>query len=76
MDVLNTWSGGHFIMWTFAGRFLLTNWYTFFVLSVCWEVVELGLPFEFANETLENKLSDLVINTMGFRLGLRMRNDP
>ena len=74
MDVLNAWSGCHFILWTVAGRFVLTNWYTFFAMSVCWEMVELVLPFEFANETLDNKLSDLVVNTLGFRLGLQMRN--
>ena len=75
MNILNLWSVGHFVQWTFVGRFLLTNWYVFFALSIGWEILELYLPFEFVNETWDNKISDLVVNTIGFYLGLRLRDE-
>ncbi len=75
MNLLNLWSLGHFIQWTIIGRFLLTNWYVFFALSIGWELLEQVLPYEFTNENWENKISDLVVNTIGFYLGVRLRND-
>ncbi len=74
MDVLNLWSLGHFIQWAFVGRFLLRNWYIFFALSIGWEILELYLPFEFTTESLDNKISDLVVNTVGFVFGHKLRN--
>ena len=73
MTLLNLWSLGHFVQWAGVGRFLLTNWYVFFALSVGWELLELYLPFEFAKETWENKISDIVVNSVGFWLGNRVR---
>ena len=74
MSILNLWSLGHFIQWSFLGRFIFSNWYIFFILSVGWELIELKLPYEFAVETLENKVSDIVVNTLGFYLGLKLKN--
>ena len=76
MVLLNLWSLGHFVQWAFLGRYLLRNWYVFLALSIGWELLELYLPFEFAKETWDNKLSDVVVNTVGFVLGLRLRFDP
>ena len=76
MVLLNLWSLGHFVQWAFLGRYLLRNWYVFLSLSIGWENLELYLPFEFAKETWDNKLSDVVVNTVGFVLGLRLRSDP
>ena len=76
MVLLNLWSLGHFVQWAFLGRYLLRNWYVFLALSIGWELLELYLPFEFAKETWDNKLSDVVVNTAGFVLGLRLRSDP
>ena len=73
MTLLNLWSLGHFVQWAGVGRFLLSNWYVFFALSVGWELLELYLPFEFAKETWENKISDIVVNSVGFWLGNRVR---
>jgi|TARA_B100001079_G_C16167955_1_gene407267 hypothetical protein len=73
MTLLNLWSLGHFVQWAGVGRFLLSNWYVFFALSVGWELLELYLPFEFAKETWENKISDIVVNIVGFWLGNRVR---
>ena len=44
--------------------------------SVGWEVLELYLPFEFVEETWDNKIADLVVNTVGFALGMGLRYDP
>ena len=60
MALLNIWSLGHFIQWTFVGRFLFSNWYLFLVLSIGWELLELVLPYEFAIEAWENKISDII----------------
>jgi len=73
MTLLNLWSLGHFVQWAGVGRFLFSNWYVFFALSVGWELLELYLPFEFAKETWENKISDIVVNIVGFWLGNRVR---
>ena len=75
MSVLNLWSLGHFMQWSFLGRFVFSNWYIFFILSVGWELIELILPYEFAVETLENKISDIVVNTFGFYLGVKLKNN-
>lgn len=75
MSILNMWSLGHFIQWSFLGRFVFSNWYIFFILSVGWELIELILPYEFAVETLENKVSDIVVNTFGFYLGVKLKNN-
>ena len=48
MTLLNIWSVGHFVQWTIIGRYFLENRYLFWILSIGWEVIELGLPFEFA----------------------------
>ena len=73
MMLLNLWSLGHFVQWAGVGRFLLSNWYVFFALSIGWELLELYLPFEFAKETWENKISDIIVNILGFWLGKRVR---
>ena len=60
-------------MWSFIGRFITTNWIAFLVVSVGWEVLELYLPYEFAIESNINKISDLIVNTIGFWIGIRLR---
>ena len=73
MVLLNIWSVGHFLQWAIVGRFLLDNWYIFLILSVGWECLELVLPYEFAQETWDNKISDVVVNCLGFYLGVSIR---
>ena len=75
MVLLNIWSVGHFLQWAAIGRFLLSNWYVFFLLSVGWELLELALPYEFAKETWDNKISDIMVNCLGFYLGASFRED-
>ena len=76
MVLLNIWTLGHFVQWAFIGRYLLRNWWIFIFLSVGWEVLELYLPYEFVKETWDNKISDLVVNTIGFAIGKWIRYDP
>ena len=76
MAVFNLWSLGHFVQWSLVGRFMLTNWYVFLFLSIGWEFVELVLPYEFAKETIDNKISDVIVNVAGFWIGNRIRIDP
>ena len=76
MVLLNPWSLGHFVQWSLVGRFILTNWYVFLILSIGWEFLELALPYEFAKETIDNKISDVIVNIVGFWIGNRIRIDP
>ena len=75
MALLNIWSLGHFVQWAFIGRYITRNWWLFLLLSIGWEILELYLPYEFAQETLDNKVSDVIVNVIGFGLGLRIRCD-
>ena len=75
MALLNIWSLGHFVQWSFIGRYITRNWWLFLLLSIGWEILELYLPYEFAQETLDNKISDVIVNVIGFGLGLRIRYD-
>ena len=76
MVLLNLWSLGHFVQWSLVGRFILTNWPVFLFLSIGWEFLELVLPYEFAKETIDNKISDVIVNVAGFWIGNRIRIDP
>ncbi len=74
MSILNLWSIGHFLQWSFLGRFIFSNWYLFFFLSIGWELLELFLPYDFAIESWENKISDIIVNILGFYFGSYLRN--
>ena len=69
MALLNLWSLGHFVQWTFVGRFIPMGWGLFFALSIGWEILEWFLPYEFTTEVINNKISDVVVNCAGFYLG-------
>ena len=69
MTLLNLWSLGHFVQWTLVGRFIPMGWGLFFALSIGWEILEWFLPYEFTNEEISNKISDIVVNCAGFYLG-------
>ncbi|MCF7822990.1 MAG: hypothetical protein K9N35_02365 [Candidatus Marinimicrobia bacterium] len=74
MAIVNTYSIVHFLIWFMVGRYTKITWLVFMILSLGWELLELMLPFEFAVESLGNKLGDIIVNMIGFRLGLRIRN--
>ena len=67
------WAVGHFLLWLIIGRFVFKNWFLFFFISIGWEVFEYLLPYEIAKETLTNRLSDVLINFVGFYIGIQIR---
>ena len=71
--MFNYYTISHFLIWLLFGRFTSIGWITFLLLSIGWEVFELALPFGFAVETLENKVGDVVVNTLAFLVGLKWR---
>lgn len=76
MHVLNYYSIAHFFLWLLVARWIGIHWLTFLVLSVGWELLELVLPFEFAVESIGNKSADILVNIIGFSLGLWSRKMP
>ena len=76
MDIIyneNLWTIGHFIMWMFIGRYLLKSWLAVIILSVAWEAIEYYIPYEIAKEPWLNKFTDLIANSLGFFVGLKIR---
>ena len=76
MDLLyneNLWTVGHFFMWMIVGRFLFKSWIILIILSVAWEAIEYDLPYEIAKEPWFNKFTDLIANSLGFYVGLKIR---
>ena len=71
--MFNYYTISHFLIWLLFGRFTSIGWIAFLLLSIGWEVFELALPFGFADETLENKVGDVVVNTLAFLVGLKWR---
>ena len=71
MEAVNYYSVIHFFIWFFAAKSSKINWTVFFGLSFGWELVELLLPFNFAVETVINKMFDIIINIIGYSLGLK-----
>jgi glycopeptide antibiotics resistance protein len=77
MAIFNLYSVSHLFIWLAAGRYTSINWVAFLMLSIGWEFLELVLPFEFAAETVDNKIGDVIVNILGFSIGRRLRpSDP
>ena len=73
MAFVNYYSISHLFIWLLLGRFTRIGWATFLILSLGWELLELVLPFEFAVETIDNKVGDVIVNTLAFSVGLKWR---
>jgi len=71
--MFNFYSISHFLIWFLARRFSRMGWLLFLTLSITWELIELILPFEFAIETILNKFGDVIVNMIGFGLGIRYK---
>ena len=76
MALVNYYSISHLFIWLLLGRFTRIGWATFLILSLGWELLELVLPFEFAVETIDNKVGDVIVNTLAFSTGLKWRHSP
>ena len=42
----------------------------FLLFSFGWEMLELVLPYNFAIETVPNKIADILVNFIGYGVGL------
>jgi len=71
--MFNYYTISHFLIWLLFGRFTSISFITFLALSIAWEISELVLPFEFAVETVGNKIGDMAANTVAFLVGLKWR---
>ncbi len=70
MNAFNHYSAFHFIFWFLAARYSKIGWLLFLILSMGWELLELVLPFNFAAETIQNKIADIIVNILGYGSGL------
>jgi len=70
MIAINQYSIIHFVLWFLIAHYTKIGWLLFLTLSTGWELLELVLPFDFAIETIQNKIGDIIINILGYRLGL------
>ena len=71
--MFNYYTISHLLIWLLFGRFTSIGYVTFVVLAIGWEILEVVLPFEFAVETLDNKVGDMVANTVAFLVGFKWR---
>lgn len=74
MAVLSMWSLGHLFFWFGTACFVFQNIGLFLFLSVAWEVFELAVPNTFTTEPWNNKAMDILINSVGFGIGLWVRS--
>ena len=70
MTIINHYSIIHFIIYYLVGRYTGIRWLLFIVFSFGWELLELVLPYDFAIETISNKVADIIVNFIGYGVGL------
>ena len=78
MTIINHYSIIHFVIYYLVGRYTGIRWLLFLLFSFGWEMLELVLPYDFAIETIPNKVTDILVNFIGYGLGLyskRQKND-
>ena len=70
MNTVNHYSAFHFVFWFLTAKYSKISWQLFLIFSISWELLELILPFNFAIETIQNKIVDIIVNIIGYRSGL------
>ena len=70
MTIINHYSIIHFIIYYLVGRYTGIRWLLFLLLSFGWEMLELVLQYDFAIETIPNKIADILVNFIGYGVGL------
>ena len=60
-------------MWFLIARYTKIGWLLFLTVSIGWELVELLLPFDFAIETILNKIGDIFLNIFGYECGKKTK---
>ena len=73
MTIINHYSIIHFIIYYLVGRYTGIKWSLFLAFSFGWELLELVLPYDFAIETMPNKVADILVNFIGYGLGLYIK---
>ena len=68
-DPVNTYSLSHLIIWFGMAQFSEIESRHMLALSIGWEVLELQLPYKFAQESYLNKFCDILFNSLGFYMG-------
>ena len=68
-DPVNTYSAGHIAFWYGMSQFSEIEVQHMLLFSLGWELVELYLPFKFAQESYLNKFCDILFNSLGFYIG-------
>ena len=69
MTIINHYSIIHFIIYYFVGRYTGIGWLLFLLFSFGWETLELVLQYDFAIETIPNKIADILVNFIGYGVG-------
>ena len=67
-DPVNLYSIIHFIEYGILAFFPKVTTIHVLVVSISWELVELIIPYNWANESFLNKFADVVFNLSGFHL--------
>ena len=70
MTTINHYSIIHFVIYYLVGRYTGIRWLSFLLFSFGWEMLELVLPYNFAIETIPNKFADILVNFIGYGVGL------
>ena len=71
-DPVNTYSLSHLIFWYGMSQFSELESRHMFIASIGWELLEIQLPFKFAQESYLNKFCDVLFNSLGFYIGKRI----
>ncbi len=66
---VNHYSIAHLLLWASLSQIPEINSNKMISLSLGWEILELYLPFEFAQESYLNKTCDLFFNALGYHIG-------
>tara|TARA_B100002019_G_scaffold73147_1_gene63152 strand:- start:143 stop:382 length:240 start_codon:yes stop_codon:yes gene_type:complete len=67
-DPVNLYSIIHFIEYGILAFFPKVTTFHVLVISFSWELLELIIPFSWANESFLNKFADVLFNLSGFHL--------
>ena len=65
-DPVNLYSIIHFIEYGILALFPKVTTIHVLVISISWELLELILPYKWANESFLNKFADVLFNLSGF----------
>ena len=65
MTIINHYSIIHFVIYYLVGRYTGIRWLLFLLFSFGWEMLELVLQYDFAIETIPNKIADILFNFFG-----------